>query len=453
MNVWKNTDCGHWSTNRAVLQCCHRYCTTRDSGRSWRTFPSCSRWSSWIEPRVTTLGNEQRWDRSRCAVAWGTRRDEQWSTSRLDHGRGILHSLAWITTGTAAQGGQHEPGDSCRKTWVLEEKGRLVPKNVGQFVRWILDGVVFGSQTTTWHLDVGPSHDSSRRISQILTCSTPSHTLRRSPGRVLCMTVLQSVCSLGRGLQFGDVQPAFSTGDPIKREHSVDVRVPPDGVPGESRDVWRQLLKTVNGLADATREWRNCFLAAPRGLGSETSVLEACVLVLRSHGIIWVAVDDMAGGGDEVWEQAIARLEKRFTFGHWEVGKGKFCCREATQAADGSMRFGQPAFFLKLDFVWATWWWDRGGATRHEVSIWHVRVDTAFRDPFQFFKVVSTKPRCWTFNGQIVWWDRLKHTQIQRFPSAKFLWTKCVSLSCGDVSGGSTRAEQAQAEYVVMVAD
>ena len=31
----------------------------------------------------------------------------------------------------------------------------------------------------------------------------------------------------------------------------------------------------------------------------------------------------LLGGGDEVWEQAIAKLKQRFTFGHWEVGKGE----------------------------------------------------------------------------------------------------------------------------------
>ena len=120
-------------------------------------------------------------------------------------------------------------------------------------------------------------------------------------------TVLQSVCN-GHELQFGDVQQAFNTSDPIKREQHLFVRMPPNGVPGESRDVWVQLLKTVNGLADGTREWRK----------------EPCVLVLRSpqqgnHGIIGVAVDDIAGGGNEVWDQAIMELEKRFTFGQWEV--------------------------------------------------------------------------------------------------------------------------------------
>ena len=119
----------------------------------------------------------------------------------------------------------------------------------------------------------------------------------------------------------------------------------------ESRGVWVQLLKTVDGLADGTRELSNCFLAAARGLGFETSVLEPCVLVLRStqqkyHGTVGVAVDDIAGGRDEV-----CKLKQRFTFGHWEVGKVKFCSYEVVQAADGSMRVGQPAYIKSLDFV------------------------------------------------------------------------------------------------------
>ena len=117
-----------------------------------------------------------------------------------------------------------------------------------------------------------------------------------------------------------------------------------------------QLLKTVNGLADGTREWRNCFLATARGLGFETSVLEPCVLVLRGsqhkyHGIIGVTVNDIAGGRDEVWEEAISKLKKRFTFGHWEVGKETFRSREVVRAADGSMRVRQPACIKSLDFV------------------------------------------------------------------------------------------------------
>ena len=174
------------------------------------------------------------------------------------------------------------------------------------------------------------------------------------------MTLSHIPCHLpvkvGHKLQFGDVQQAFDTGEPIKRGQPLFVRMPPDGIPGKLREVWVQLLKTVSGLADGTREWRNCFLATARGIGFETSVLEPCVLVLRDsqqryHGIIGVAVDDIAGGRDEVWEHAISKLKKRFTFGRWEVGKGKFCSREVVQAADGSMRVGQPANIKSLDFV------------------------------------------------------------------------------------------------------
>ena len=90
------------------------------------------------------------------------------------------------------------------------------------------------------------------------------------------MTVLLSVCSHGHKLQFGDVQHSFNTGNPIKRELPLFVRMPPDGIQGESREVWVQMLKTVNGLAEGTREWRNCFLATARGICFEASVLEPC---------------------------------------------------------------------------------------------------------------------------------------------------------------------------------
>ena len=49
------------------------------------------------------------------------------------------------------------------------------------------------------------------------------------------MTVLQSVWSHGHKLQFGDVQQAFNTGDPIKRKEPLFVRMPPDGSPRKNR--------------------------------------------------------------------------------------------------------------------------------------------------------------------------------------------------------------------------
>ena len=78
------------------------------------------------------------------------------------------------------------------------------------------------------------------------------------------VTVLQSVCSHGHKLQFGYVQQESDTGDLIKRGQPLFVRMPPDGVPGESGEVWVQLFKKVHGLSFDTRKWRNGFLATAR---------------------------------------------------------------------------------------------------------------------------------------------------------------------------------------------
>ena len=71
----------------------------------------------------------------------------------------------------------------------------------------------------------------------------------------------------------------------------------------------------------------------------------------KYHDTVGVAVDDIAGGGDEVWEQAISKFKQRISFGYWEMGKRKFCSREVIQTAEGSMRAGQPVYIKSLDFV------------------------------------------------------------------------------------------------------
>ena len=165
-----------------------------------------------------------------------------------------------------------------------------------------------------------------------------------------------------------------------------------------------QLLKTVDGLADGTREWRNCFLATARGLGFGTSVLEPCVLVLRGsqqryHGIIGVAVDDIAGGGDEIWEQAITKLKKRFTFGHWEVGKVKFCsrrsCKQQTDpCALDSLPIGRRKRNCKKTAM-------RSVLAALGYLARESRLDLS--GPVQFCKVVSTGPRCQTHKKPTGW--------------------------------------------------
>ena len=176
-----------------------------------------------------------------------------------------------------------------------------------------------------------PRQDSLSKVLHTLTSLTSSHILRHLPGwfydsPTVCVQLWTQAavwrCTAG-----------INHGDPIKRKEPPFVRMPLDGVTGEPRGVWVQLLKTVHGLADGTRESGGTVSLLQPEVWFEISVLEPSVLVLRNtqqkyHGIVGVAVDDIAGGGDEVWEQAISKLKQRFTFGHWEVGKGKCCSRE-----------------------------------------------------------------------------------------------------------------------------
>ena len=143
-----------------------------------------------------------------------------------------------------------------------------------------------------------------------------------------------------------------------------------------------------------------------------------------------MAVDDIAGGGDVVWEQAISKLKQRFTFGHWEVGKGKFCSREVVQAADGYMRVGQPAYIKSLDF--------RAPRESEERT---TRICQRERDLSQSCRVVLTRPRL-----------AKAHTDLA-LPVSQIPVDQLCFVSYGDVIGGSTRAEQAQAVYVIMFAD
>ena len=115
----------------------------------------------------------------------------------------MFYSLAWCKTSTATQGGENEPIDTRRerhkflksmhtewqtpsknqaaKVLSLEEtaqaRERWPDRAMG--TRWAR----VGSQTTAYHLYVGLRHDSSLRVSQILTSSTLNHILRRLPGK------------------------------------------------------------------------------------------------------------------------------------------------------------------------------------------------------------------------------------------------------------------------------
>ena len=62
-------------------------------------------------------------------------------------------------------------------------------------------------------------------------------------------------------------------------------------------------------------------------------------------------MDDVAGGGDEVWQRAVAQLRERFKFSVWKKGTGRFCGRNVEQYKDGSIRVGQHHYAKAIDYV------------------------------------------------------------------------------------------------------
>ena len=138
------------------------------------------------------------------------------------------------------------------------------------------------------------------------------------------------------------------------RENNTSVsECRPIGVPRESRDAWVQLLKTVNGLTEKYARMEELLSCDSQSLGFETSVLEPCVLVLRSpqqryHFSLECPSTTLLVVETKSGNKPSRSFKKRFTVGHWEVGKGKFSSREVMQAADGSMRVVQPATLSRV---------------------------------------------------------------------------------------------------------
>ena len=304
----KNTNCQCGPTNRTAFQCYHRFCTTRDSGRHDDKRRRVNELETPLSPFVqneapvlnpVSFDMETRNDEISADVPLP---EEQAKVSG-DQSQGWITEEAFFAVSPGARQvrqrkeikmslltlvGRREFLKSMDTEWqtLLKNQAAKVlslEETARARVRWP-DRAMATRWARVWKpddsLDVGPRHDSSQNsFTDLDLLDIGSHSTLTRDG---FLTVLQPVCSHGHKLQFSDVQQAFNTGDPIKREQPLFVQMPPDDVPGESRDVWVQLLKTVHGVADGTRERRNCFLATAGGLGFETSVLEPCVLVLRS---------------------------------------------------------------------------------------------------------------------------------------------------------------------------
>ena len=143
----------------------------------------------------------------------------------------------------------------------------------------------------------------------------------------------------------------------------------------------------------------------------------------RCYGIIGLDVDDIAGAGDEVWEQAITKFENVSLShtGKWER-ENAAVERSCKHLMDPCASDNQPTsrgwtLCLSENFRKE----QSGERPRQKNDMRSVlgAVGHSAREsqpnlsgPVSILKVVSTELRCQTSKKQFVWSDWLRHTQI-----------------------------------------
>ena len=155
--------------------------------------------------------------------------------------------------------------------------------------------------------------------------------------------IMQWVASHKYRLVSGDTKTAFLSGDEDIRNIFIS---PPDDVRqmlNLDHETVLRLRKAVYGLVNAPKKWWDRLKTSLIKQGFTSCALDPCALVLRKsgkiHGVLGVHVDDVIGGGDEVFDRIMTAVRKEFDFGAWDVGNFWFKGRQISQMPNGEIVF------------------------------------------------------------------------------------------------------------------
>eukprot|EP00435_Cladocopium_sp_Y103_P041712 s568_g11.t1 len=191
---------------------------------------------------------------------------------------------------------------------------------------------------------------------------------RDSPtlGRDSRMLALQVISSHQWPVRSFDIRTAFLRGS---RQDGRILGIEP---PEEMRQLMGledhhacELLKGAYGLINAPLLWYLQLKSALLSLNFVMSPFDPCTFVLpkqgsqtqRSHrysedsgihGILGVHVDDGVGGGDEIFQAAIAKLEARFPFGNKRQGSFTFTGIQVDQQSNGDIVLSQKEYIQDI---------------------------------------------------------------------------------------------------------
>ena len=157
-------------------------------------------------------------------------------------------------------------------------------------------------------------------------CPTASH--------VGTHLVLSYAACNGFTLYAGDITAAFLQGTPISRK--LLMKVPSSGIPKEDGTMavhpgsYLIALMSIYGSRDAPRGFwialRSEILS--QGFREVEPALYALADEEGLHGLAATHVDDVLWTGDEVLQEAMKRVQERFTFGSVEQDNFRYCGRK-----------------------------------------------------------------------------------------------------------------------------
>ena len=137
--------------------------------------------------------------------------------------------------------------------------------------------------------------------------------------------LIQAAQNRGFRGKVGDLKSAFTQSMALRRENGpLYCKSSHGSMPGLHEEQLCQIVLGCYGLVDAPLNWRKTLVEfVTKELKYRQSTLDPCTYMLfkdsKLCGLLAIEVDDLLMFGDEVHEECMARLQKRFTFGKIEV--------------------------------------------------------------------------------------------------------------------------------------
>ena len=150
--------------------------------------------------------------------------------------------------------------------------------------------------------------------------------------------IMQWVASHRYRLISGDIKTALLSGEEDIRNIFIS---PPDDVRqmlNLDHETVLRLRKAVYGLVNAPKK---CGTDSLIKHGFTSCALDPCAFVLQEsgkiHGVLGVHVDDVIGGGNEIFDRIMTTVRKEFDFGAWDVGNFRFKGGQISQMPNGEI--------------------------------------------------------------------------------------------------------------------